>query len=150
MPSKKLAGIARKLILAEKRINKIETVRAPFQVYPAFSIPAPKIPVPVQAQPPKIIPLAPLDLGKLSEFVSDNSVRAIECPGANQNIKVKKENIIETNVRLDETEIIDIIKKFSKASGMPQTPIMRAIYSNMTINAFVSATLGSKFFILKH
>jgi hypothetical protein len=144
MASRQLAGIARKLILAEKRISRIETVKRQFQVYPSFNVPAPH---PVM---PKPIPFAPLDLGKLNEFISDNAVSAIECSGAGKNIMIRKEQqMIETNVQLDESEISAIIEKFSKASGIPQSPIMKAIYSNLTFNAFIFPTLGNKFFILK-
>jgi hypothetical protein len=152
MALKQLAGITKKLILAEKRMNKIQTVQkiaAPIiNPNPSTENPNPAITTPMAP----LIParqLSNLDLGKLNQFVNDSSVKAIVCNGANQNLLIKKETVIETNVQLSNDEILDILKKFSAAAGAPMTPIMKARYSNLIINAFISDTLGSKFILLK-
>jgi hypothetical protein len=156
MALKQLVGITRKLILAEKRMNKIPTVQkiaAPIvNPNPAIQNPIPAIenPTPITPLiPARQLQFPPLDLGKLNQFVNDVSVKAIVCNNANQNIIIKKETVIETNIQLSNDEILDIIKKFSAAARVPLTPIIRARYANLVIDAFISDTLGSKFILLK-
>ena len=57
--------------------------------------------------------------------------------------------MVETNVQLTEMEILDVINKFSKASGIQVSPVFRATAGNLTINTFMSPALGSKFLITK-
>jgi len=139
--------ITRKLVLAEKRITGISTI------YPASIVhPLPRFPIlPAPASMPllQMQPQLSLNLGKLNPFLIDNSIRAIECPGAGKNIRLKREQMLEVNVQMAENEIFEIINIFANASRVPLMPILKADFGNLTMNAFISPAMGSRFFIVK-
>lgn len=148
MINPKLMEITRKLVLAEKRISGISTIYPSSIVHPLPKFPSLQIQVPA-AMPTMQMPQLLLNLGKLNPFLSDNSIRAIECSGAGKNIKLKKEQMLEVNVQLAENEIFEIINIFANAARMPLMPVMKADFGNLTMNAFISPAMGSKFFIIK-
>jgi hypothetical protein len=147
MINPKLMEITRKLVLAEKRITGISTIYPSSIVHPLLKFPSLQIPasIPAMQMQPQLL----LNLGKLNPFLSDNSIRAIECSGAGKNIKLKKEQMLEVNVQLAENEIFEIINIFANAARMPLMPVMKADFGNLTMNAFISPAMGSKFFIVK-
>jgi len=145
--------ITRNLILAEKRLQEVRLPRIQGlpQVPDLSSLRQPSL-TKIQIQPLKLQPqlqVQHVDLGKLNEFLDNPEVRAIECDGAGKNILVKKQQLIETNIQLNEGEIMDLLNKFSKTVGIPLTPLFRASSGNLTLNAFISSTLGPKFLIIK-
>ncbi len=76
-------------------------------------------------------------------------IKVIEC--ANGNIRVKRNGEFEqTTIFLNESEVKDLIKKFSEMTKMPISDnIFRATINNFTITAIVSDKIGSRFLITK-
>ena len=105
-------------------------------------------PLPVQKIKP--VEKLDLDLGKLNVFVQDFSVSYIECPGADHNIRIKKDNVsTETEIVLTEDEINDIIKKFAEKSNLPTENSLETTISGVTIKAIISPFLGSRFILIR-
>jgi hypothetical protein len=155
MINPKLMEITRRLILAEKRMARIDTIY-PASLFHMREIPKiaiqsiPSLPaLPALPSLPALPVQMQLNLGKLNPFVNDNSIRAIECPGAGKNLRIKKEFIAETSIQLTESEVMEIVSVFAKAAGIPMMPVLKAEFGNLIINAFISPAFGSKFLILK-
>jgi len=76
-------------------------------------------------------------------------IKVIEC--ANGNIRVKRNGEFEqTTLFLNESEVKDLIKKFSEMTKMPISDnIFRATINNFAITAIVSDKIGSRFLITK-
>jgi hypothetical protein len=151
MVSEKIKEITRKLILAEKQISGISTVypSSMFHMQKLYAMPS--VPAIVQKIPeiPKLPAQTMPNLGKLNIFLSDNTVRAIECQGPGKNLRIKKNVLAEINMQLNESEIIEIINNLARLANAQVTPILKIDYGNLTLNAFISPALGSKFFLLK-
>jgi len=148
MVSKKLVKITKNLILAKKRMEGIETIRPVEIIKPQV----------IEINPgmgqqffSKKIPLAPqmpvLDLGRLNQFIQDNEVVAIEAE-LGKNVKIKKQQLVETNIQLNEAEMSDILNRFAMVSRMQLTPVFKATVGKLTINAFMTPTT-KKFLITK-
>ena len=89
------------------------------------------------------------DLGKITKYISDDMIDAIECPGPNEQIKVKKETSTFTaDIKLSEEEIKAVIARFSKEANIPITPIFRATAKGLSITAIIASS-GSRFIIKK-
>ncbi len=76
-------------------------------------------------------------------------IKVIEC--ANGTIRVKRNGEFEqTTIFLNESEVKDLIKKFSEMTKMPISDnIFRATINNFAITAIVSDKIGSRFLIAK-
>lgn len=82
-----------------------------------------------------------------SLFLQD--IKTIECAKGNVRIK-KNQEFEETEIVLSETEIKEIIKKFSELTKIPVTDnVLRATLNNFTITAIISDKIGSRFLIQK-
>jgi hypothetical protein len=156
MINNKIESITRRLILAKKRLDNIQSTK--FELKTAIPEEIKRLGIveemfeKARINPlPSFTPASPIlmDLGKLNGLLSDKNVLAVECQGAGKNLKVRKEQILETSVQLNESEIQDILNKFSRASGIQISPLMKAAYGNLMINVFISPALGTKFLITK-
>lgn len=88
--------------------------------------------------------------GRINSFVIDPTVTIIECPGPNKRIKIKiNGKVEETGIILTEDDISSIIDRFAETSNVPLTQIFKARNKNLTITAFLSPILGTKFLIIK-
>jgi hypothetical protein len=93
-----------------------------------------------------------IDIGKLNPFVTDPTVRLIECNGAEKIIVVKRirGETRTTNIKLNEDEIIGVIKEFSERARIPiEKGIFKAAVGKLIISAIISDFVGSKFLITK-
>lgn len=91
-----------------------------------------------------------IDIGKITKFAMDKMIDAIECPGPNAMVKVKKENyIFLTNVSLTEDEINKVIRKFAEESKTPIAPVFKSSAGGFMITAIVSQVSGSRFVIVR-
>lgn len=118
----------------------------PPKLTPAWPLPAPpKVPA------PKATLATAIDLGKLNPLIQEASISIIQCEGSNLPVKITKEGkVLDTVIKLTETEIKDIIYKFSARAGLALTePVFKATIGNLTITAVISAFAGSKFVISK-
>jgi len=162
MGKKILRKLTKHLVIASKHVNNDEfiEVKNPKPIKREF----PKLP-PI----PKLIPRLPrleptitpqearkalvnpsIDLGRLNQFISEPTINVIDCQGPNKKIKVKKSGIVnETNVVLNPGEISEIINQFSKQTKAPLTQVFRARLQNLSITAFISPVIGTKFLIVK-
>ncbi|MFA5259085.1 MAG: hypothetical protein WC979_07800 [Candidatus Pacearchaeota archaeon] len=88
---------------------------------------------------------------KIDPLLKDISILAIECPGPEKNILLKRNN--ETNrakLTLNQNEINMIIENFSKQARIPIVGgILKAAVGNMVISAVISDFVGSRFIINK-
>lgn len=93
-----------------------------------------------------------IDLGKLNPFISDPTIRLIECNGIGKTIVVKRirGETRTTNVKLDEEEIIGVIKAFSEKAKIPfEKGTFKAAVGKLIISAIISDIISSKFIITK-
>ncbi|MEM4641031.1 MAG: hypothetical protein QXW65_00715 [Candidatus Pacearchaeota archaeon] len=91
------------------------------------------------------------DLGRINVFIQDPSVSLIQCDGPNIPLKINKNNeMIQTDMALNEDEINSIINKFSLRSGKPiAEPVFQAQANGLRIMAIISRYAGSRFIITK-
>lgn len=161
-----LAKLTKHLILASLKLEKLEE-KPEFLItrsFPSIMQVAPKpklLPAPPKIEEkPKEMPekkpeifenkIEMFDMGKITKFAMDRLIDAIECPGPNAMVKVKKENyIFLTNVSLTGDEINRVIRKFAEESKTPIAPIFKASARGFMITAIVSPVSGSRFVIVR-
>jgi hypothetical protein len=92
-----------------------------------------------------------VDLGRLNPLLNDPLIRNIECNGPGENVMVigtmgrKK-----TNIFLNEVEIEEVVRRFSKATQIPiHEGVFRVVAGRLIFSAIVSQNVGSKFLIKK-
>jgi len=92
-----------------------------------------------------------IELGKLNPFINDPAVQTIQCNGANENLIVQgKMGEKPINIKLNEEEIKEVIKKFSEIAKIPVNEgIFKVAIGKLILNLVVSKTLGSRFTIKK-
>ncbi len=92
-----------------------------------------------------------LDLGKLNPFLMDPLVKTIECQGEGTNVLVRGAvGHKKTALILTETEIKNIIQKFSEFSKIPlEEGYFKVAVGRYIIMAIFSEVAGSKFLIQK-
>src|SRR3989344_8710052 len=92
-----------------------------------------------------------IDLGTLTPYLKDQTVTAIECKGPNTNLIVKRLNESRnTNLKLDNKQIQEVINAFSKESKIPiNSGTFRVAVGELSISAIISKAAGSKFIINK-
>lgn len=133
--------------IAEQKI-KPKSIK---QIINQFTIPQPQIPITIQGVKP-FPEEVEINLGKLNPLIKDPTVNSIECDGPGKNIIVKRikgERRI-TNIILNEQEIREIIKIFSKQAKIPENEgIFKAAVGRLIISAITSDLIGSKFLITK-
>ncbi|MEM4702953.1 MAG: hypothetical protein QXP53_00485 [Candidatus Pacearchaeota archaeon] len=149
--------------------GKKKKFREPIQQKVILASEEPKIPAPSSVSkkeytlPPtpafinlKQAPIAPatiktttFDLARLNTFVVDPSVTLIQCDGSGIPLKINKNNeMIQTDVSLNENEINDIIHKFSLRAQVPiSEPVFQAKTNGLKIMAIISKHVGSRFII---
>jgi len=139
MVNKKLVKITKDLILAEKKIKKIGDVPKVKQTIETKQTKPLQFSQPPQRRPsPMPMPqMQMLDLGKLNQFTQDREVVAIEAESG-KNVKIRKQQLVETNVQLSSQEISDILSKFATILGIPLTPVFKATVGILTLNAFIT------------
>jgi len=159
------ANFLRHAVLA-LRNQKKENVRKEVLIQRFYSFPAQQpaiqkiIPKPIQIIEKEVKPketpkqeiiseFGGFDLGKITKYISDDMIDAIECPGPNEQIKVKKEtSTFLADIKLSEEEIKAVIARFSKEANIPITPIFRATAKGLSITAIIASS-GSRFIIKK-
>ena len=94
-------------------------------------------------------PQEPLRIDASIDSLLRGDIKVIEC--ANGNVRVKRNGEFEqTTIFLNESEVKDLIKKFSEMTKMPISDnIFRATINNFSITAIVSDKIGSRFLITK-
>ncbi|MBU1129530.1 MAG: hypothetical protein KJ949_02795 [Nanoarchaeota archaeon] len=92
-----------------------------------------------------------IDLGKLNPLIKDPLVREIHCSGPDQNIVVQGNmGTKPTSIVLNNSEIDLVIKRFSQASKIPDSPgIYKVIVGKLILSAIISEVVGSRFIINK-
>ncbi len=92
-----------------------------------------------------------IDLGKLNPFIDDREVESIQCEGSFIPIKiVRKGELEDTDVSLDDREINGIINEFAeKTDARISSPVFKASFRNLKFSAVVSQYASSKFIITK-
>ncbi|MEM0465592.1 MAG: hypothetical protein QXW97_02730 [Candidatus Pacearchaeota archaeon] len=90
-------------------------------------------------------------LGKIDEILKDPFIQAVESPGPEKNVLVKKNNRINvTKIILSQEEINNIIKIFSEYSKIPIIGgILKAAVGDLVISAVISEQAGSRFVLKK-
>ena len=137
MANKKLVKIAKNLILAEKKISGIKT-EPKFRIIESKQIQSlPSQPQYPQLRPSPMLQMQMLDLGKLNQFTQDREVVAIEAESG-KNVRVRKQQLVETNVQLSSQEIYDILNKFAMILRIQLTSVFKATIGMLTINAFIT------------
>ncbi len=125
-----------------------EAMAPPTEEMPYPEAPVYPAPAPPEKPKEKSIALVTLDLGKLNIFIKDKTISVIQCDGANIPIKITKEIVKETKIKLTEDEIREIVQKFADRAEQPLTePIFKTKINNLSITAIISAFAGSKFVI---
>lgn len=144
-------------ILKELFVKKIFTKRNMFvQRNPERKF-SPVLRIPIQKLPLRFEYLEPtptareIELGKLNPLIKDPLVMGIECNGQNTEIVVTGSmGTKNTNIVLDESEIKEIIEKFSRATKIPYGEgVFRVAFGKLIFLAIVSEEIGSKFVIKK-
>ena len=112
-------------------------------------------PLMVKGMAPKQTSLTPsfvgLGLGKLSMFLSDPAIIALECQGPGIPITANRAGIIQkTNILLNETEIKDIVTQISEKTRIPiLSGVFKAALENYIFTAVISDYVGTRFLIQK-
>ncbi|MEK6897949.1 MAG: hypothetical protein AABX28_01175 [Nanoarchaeota archaeon] len=144
-------------ILKEPFVKKIfARISAPLRRNSPGKAP-PVLRIPVQKLPPRFEYLKPtptakeIELGKLNPLIRDPLVRGIECNGQNTAIVVTGSmGMKNTNIVFDESEINEIIEKFSQATKIPYGDgVFHVVFGKLIFLAIVSPEIGSKFVIKK-
>jgi len=88
---------------------------------------------------------------KIEPLFKDISILAIECPGPEKNLLLKKNNqTIIARITLNQNEINNIIEDFSRQARIPIIGgILKAAIGNTVISAVISEFVGSRFIINK-
>lgn len=105
---------------------------------------------PIEAPQPMTGPKAS-GYKKIEFLLIDPTIQAVECPGPNKNVLIRKYNQTNvTKVILSQQEIMDIINEFSKEARIPIVGgILKAAVRNMIISSVISDFIGSRFIITK-
>jgi len=86
---------------------------------------------------------------KIDNLLEDSKVRVIEC--SEGNVRIRKDGLPEeTGFRISEMELKAIIEKLSEKARIPvQEGVFKAKIENLTINAVISSTIGTRLLIIK-
>ena len=92
-----------------------------------------------------------IDIGKLNPLVRDPAVKIIECNGPDENIIVRGTmGVKPTDIVLTNSEVNDIIEKFSSASKIPvHEGVFNVAVGKLVLTAIVSEIINSRFVIKK-
>jgi hypothetical protein len=89
-----------------------------------------------------------INLGKLTNFLRDPRIAAIECNGPETKIIVENPSPKPTNITLTKEEINEIINEFSEKSKIPiQEGIYKVATGPFILTAIISEIVGAKFII---
>lgn len=119
--------------------------------------PPPQIRIPRTAPPIKMnLPVNPsaagsINLGKITQFLSDPAVVSVESPGAGKNLMINRSGAIQTSpMSLTKEEIDAIMKEVSDKTRIPlSTGVFKAAFQNLIITAVLSDYIGTRFLIQK-
>lgn len=92
-----------------------------------------------------------IDLVKINSLITDPVINQIECGGADKNVIVRSSmGTKQTNIILSDSEIKEIIDKFSEKSKIPvQEGIFKVAVGELIFTAVISKTISSRFIIKK-
>ncbi len=92
-----------------------------------------------------------IDLVKINSLITDPVISQIECGGADKNIIVRSSmGTKQTNIVLSDSDINEIIDKFSEKSKIPvQEGIFKVAVGELIFTAVISKTISSRFIIKK-
>ena len=158
-PEKKKKEDIKKLLTEKKKKSSPEEIkkrlskprRAPKRgPKPVLRIPETRLPKQFQYLRPQAKERA-IELGKLEDLINDPNVKEVECKGPENNIYVKGNMGYQpTQVTLSESEISDLLSRFSNQS---QIPIMAGNYhvavGDLTLTAQVKEDRGKSTFVIK-
>lgn len=101
--------------------------------------------------PPPTSTQTAINLGKITQIISDPAVLGIECPGAGKNIMANRSGAIQTtSITLAKEEIDLIMQEISEKTRIPIIPgIFKAAINDLVITAVVSEFVGTRFVIQK-
>jgi hypothetical protein len=115
-----------------------------------LKVPKPKSNLQEVIRPTPTLPREKIELGKLTPFVNDRNVEAIECNGPGEDIKVKVPKIMNAGINLSAEEIDEILTFFSEKTKIPVSEgVYKVIYKNLELSAIISKVVGTKFIIRK-
>ncbi|MDP7521143.1 MAG: hypothetical protein QF567_02830 [Candidatus Pacearchaeota archaeon] len=132
-----------------QKISPRLNLKKPIRQIQSLRIPESRLPLRLQYLKPTPRNVG-INLGKLNPLLGDPMVKAIECDGADEKIKVRTMGLKVTNIILNKEEIDEIIKKFSESTKIPiQEGIFKVALGGLILTAIISSVVGSKFIIKK-
>lgn len=135
-------------VLQAKRFTMPKT---PSMIHSVKKPPQPKpleMPLP---PPPTKTPQQTINLGKITKFLMDPSVFAVECPGVGKHLLINRSGVIQTSsVTLNKEEIETLMREISQATRIPlATGLFKAAFQDLVITAILSDFIETKFMIQK-
>jgi len=118
--------------------------------YPVLRIPEPKLPEEFRYLKP-VASTKEIELGKLNPLVNDPAIKKIECDGPNKPVVVSGSmGRKETGIVLTNSEVEEIVERFSKAARIPlDIGLFRVVVGNLIFSAIISDVVPSRFMITR-
>lgn len=118
--------------------------------YPILTIPEPKLPEEFKYLKP-VASTKEIELGKINPLINDPAIKKIECDGPNKPIVVSGNmGRKETEIVLTNSEVEEIVDRFSKAARIPtDIGLFRVVVGNLIFSAIISDVVPSRFMITK-
>jgi len=94
-----------------------------------------------------------LNLGNVNDLLDEEGVYGVECPGPGKFLvkRVIGKGSQVTPVSLNEVEIKEIIRVFSQSAKVyPSEDVFNVTFKNLSLTAFISDFVGSRFVITKY
>lgn len=125
----------------EKDLPDIKPKNPELILKPSFQQKISQDPTPPRKAPTEIPLIPPTlgnpDIGRLNFLIADRGISSIQCAGPGKNLTVRKgSQILTTSLILNESEINDVINKFSTITKIPMiNGFMKAINNNLMFSA---------------
>lgn len=142
--------------IIQNRPRSLQPPRSQFPQFPRRNIPPQMLNLQDQQ---KFIPQLPpptnnqvtINLGKITQIISDPTVLGVECPGAGKNIMANRSGAIQTTaITLTKEEIDYLMQEISEKTRIPVIPgIFKAAINDLVITAVISEFVGTRFVIQK-
>lgn len=128
--------------------KNIEQTRKTFKPL-ISSLRIPENQLPLRLQYLKPIPTqSDLNLGKLNEVFKDKYVKSIECNGIGEAVIVNSPTSKQSNIILEQKDIEEIIKEFSRVSKIPvHEGIYKVAAGHLILLAAISEIVKTRFII---